>query len=71
MYQVDRNSSTPIFKQLKNDLLDLLETDKFSEGDKLPTERELQELYGVSRATVRSAVSELELEGYLERIGAI
>lgn len=71
MYQVDRNSSTPIFKQLKNDLLDLLETDKFSEGDKLPTERELQELYGVSRATVRSAVSELELEGYLERIQGV
>lgn len=71
MYQIDRNSPIPIFRQLKDDLLLLIESGKFTQGEKIPTESELQDLYGVSRATVRSAVSELEMEGYLERIQGV
>lgn len=37
-------------------------------GDKIPSERQLCDIYGVSRTTVRNAISELELNGYLKRV---
>lgn len=36
-------------------------------GDRIPAERELAELVGVSRASVREALRELELRGMLDR----
>jgi GntR family transcriptional regulator len=38
-----------------------------SEGDALPAERELAEMFGVSRMTLRRAVDQLALDGTLER----
>lgn len=38
------------------------------EGSRLPNERELAELYGVSRVTMRQALTELESDGYIERV---
>jgi len=40
----------------------------WTEQSKIPTENELCELYGVSRITVRQALSILEKEGFIERI---
>ncbi|RGA73336.1 GntR family transcriptional regulator, partial [Klebsiella pneumoniae] len=37
---------------------------KLAEGEKIPTEIELSELYNISRITVRNAVKELVAEGY-------
>ena len=39
---------------------------KYKEGDKLPSERELSEIYGVQRATIREAYHILEEEGIIE-----
>lgn len=39
---------------------------KYKEGDKLPSERELAEQYGVQRATIREAYRILEEEGVIE-----
>ncbi len=39
---------------------------KYKEGDKLPSERELSEIYGVQRATIREAYYILEEEGIIE-----
>ncbi len=39
----------------------------YSPGDKLPTEREMAEICGISRITVRRAYSDLEAAGILER----
>ena len=36
-------------------------------GDKLPTEKEFEELMGVGRSTVREALKSLEVLGLLER----
>ena len=38
-------------------------------GDKLPTEKEIAQEYGVSRATVQNAMSRLTEEGWIERFG--
>lgn len=37
-------------------------------GDRLPSERQLCDIYKVSRTTVRSAIADLELNGYIKRI---
>ena len=39
---------------------------KLKEGEKLPSERDLAEQFGVQRATVRSAYKLLEDEGIIE-----
>lgn len=61
------SDSTPFYKQLKNKILDEIESGKLSSGDKLPSERELADLYGISRMTARHALSILEREGVVER----
>ncbi|HEY3747674.1 MAG TPA: GntR family transcriptional regulator [Pseudonocardiaceae bacterium] len=55
----------PRYYVVKVALLGLV--DELGEGAALPAERELAERYGVSRLTVRQAVSELVLEGRLVR----
>lgn len=63
---VDRNSSTPLYSQVKSILQGLIEEGMFKEGDFLPTERELGRHFQVSRITVRRAIDELAREGYLD-----
>lgn len=54
---------------LYNELIDILidRIKKMKIGEKLPSERQLCIEYNVSRTTVRSAILELELKGYLKR----
>jgi GntR family transcriptional regulator of arabinose operon len=40
----------------------------YTNGDKIPSENELMEQFGYSRQTVRLAISNLENEGYLDRV---
>lgn len=42
---------------------------KYATGERLPSERELADIYNVSRDTVRKALQTLELSGEIERIG--
>lgn len=62
---IDRNSPTPLYCQLKDALLDLIQGGSFKKGDVIPTERLLGEQFQVSRITVRRAIDELVREGYL------
>ncbi|WP_391203081.1 GntR family transcriptional regulator [Psychrobacillus sp. L4] len=57
----------PFYKQLKQEILDDIETGKLKHGDKLSSERELAELYKISRMTARHTLSILEREGVVER----
>ncbi len=64
---LERSSPIPLYYQLKQAILEKINTDVWHAGEGIPAERELQEQYGVSRTTVRQAVGELVDEGRLFR----
>ena len=47
------DSFKPLYFQLKEIFQDKIESEELKEGDMIPSENELQQIYGVSRATVR------------------
>ena len=47
-------------------IIDAIKSEKYVGGDKLPPERELAELMGVSRNSVREAVSALQIAGIVQ-----
>lgn len=57
----------PLYMQIERTLRDAICEGKFAGDTALPTERALAEKYGVSRLTVRKALSDLEREGLLVR----
>ncbi len=65
--EIDPASPMPIYHQIEKALERQIEADLWSEGDQLPSERELAEQLGVSRMTVRQAVRSLVLAGYCYR----
>jgi DNA-binding FadR family transcriptional regulator len=54
------------FEETIERLLQHIKLGLFGVGEKLPAERELSELLGVSRATLRDALAELQKAGYVE-----
>ncbi len=51
---------------VSNRLLGMFQMGEFEPGQKLPAERDLSLRFGVSRASLRDAIRQLELLGYLE-----
>jgi GntR family transcriptional regulator len=64
----DRRTPVPLYVQLREALRRDIRERGLAPGDRLPTETQLGERYGVSRATIRQAVGDLELEGVLRRV---
>jgi GntR family transcriptional regulator len=62
-----QDSFTPLYFQLKEIFLDKIENRELKEGDLVPSENQLQKIYGVSRATARKATQLLVNEGYLHK----
>ena len=58
----------PLYARIKRELLSKIERGTWRLNHKLPSEEELQKQYNVSRGTVRRALSELELGGYISRV---
>jgi len=67
MLKVDRNSPLPLHYQLKQHLLEKIEAGDWKPNDLIPSEQELQTSFGLSRITVRQALSDLVYEGLLIR----
>jgi GntR family transcriptional regulator len=61
------DSFMPLYFQLKEIFLEKIESEELREGDMIPSENELQRMYGVSRATVRKAIELLVYEGFMEK----
>ena len=66
-YQIERYSSTPIYKQVKEYILYLI-NQSTEDSTLLPPEIEISKQFDISRATVRTAIMELVQEGVLERV---
>jgi GntR family transcriptional regulator len=62
---LDRQASAPLWAQLEAELRRRMELGHF--GERFPTDRELKEVYEVSRHTARHAVSRLGADGILRR----
>ncbi len=65
--EIDRTLPIPVYYQLKLLILKQIESGELGPGEKLPTEAELCERYGISRTPVRQALLELVREGVLTR----
>jgi GntR family transcriptional regulator len=62
----DRDSTAPMYLRIAEALTALLKSGAYPAGFPLPPERVLGERYGVSRMTLRQAMSILEREGLIE-----
>lgn len=65
---LDRSKdSKPLYLQIKDVLKHKIITNEYEVGSTIPSENELEEMFGVSRMTIRQAVNELVNEGLLRK----
>jgi len=62
---LNEKSPIPLYFQLQEQIKKKIEQGIYKVGDLIPTERELQQLYSVSRITVRNAIAGLVFEDLL------
>jgi ABC-type glycerol-3-phosphate transport system substrate-binding protein len=65
---IDKNSKVPLYVQVKDYLLELIEKELRGKASKLPPEIEISRTFGISRATVRTAIMDLVKDGLIERV---
>lgn len=65
---IRHNSDTPYYMQIKMEIEAEIEAGIYTDGDKLPSERELCLKYGVSRIPVRKALELLEVQGRIHSV---
>lgn len=65
--QLDRNNPISLYEQLKNLIKEQIKNGELKPNQQIPSERELCERYGISRITVRQAISLAIQEGLLFR----
>ena len=63
-----RERKVPAYKRLFEDLRESIEQGVYGDGERIPTEAELCNKYGVSRHTVRQAFQDLVAEGMVYRV---
>lgn len=66
-YELPHMGGNTISTKLAVRLLDEMRTGAFKTAERLPSEVELAERYGVSRSVIRDTLSNLEREGFVER----
>ncbi len=72
--EIDFNSDEALYVQLRNQIILGIATDRYREGDLLPSVRQLAEEIGINMHTVNKAYSVLREEGFVKvdrRRGAI
>lgn len=67
MLAVDRNSPVPLYHQLTQIFDAKIKGGEWQVGEMIPSEQELQQMYDLSRTTVRLALGELVADGRLTR----
>ena len=66
--EVSNRKKGTVYQDIVKQLLEDIESCRFKENKKIPSERELMERFGVSRMTVRKAIDRLIADGVLFRI---
>lgn len=72
--EIDFNSEEALYLQLRNQIILGIATDRFQEGDTLPSVRQLAEEIGINMHTVNKAYTVLKQEGFVRvdrRKGAV
>ncbi len=67
LFKIDRLSRLPLYDQIQRNIRQLILDGHLREGQLMPSEWELAELYEVSRLTVRRALDELVHQRWLRR----
>lgn len=60
----------PLYSRVSNIIYNKIVSGQYEPGEKLPTEDELAQNHGVSKITIRNALSRLETDGLINRIRA-
>lgn len=66
--KLDRNAATPLYIQLADVIRDKIQRGEWVADQKIPSENELNHLYGISRMTARQVLARLVDEGLLFRV---
>jgi GntR family transcriptional regulator len=66
-FKINKRSKIPYYYQVYEFLLDKIKKKEIKEGYQLPNEVQLCKIFNVSRTTIREALRELEVNGYIER----
>ena len=66
--RLDREAPIPLYVQLRDALLREVREGGFEPGDRFPSEAAIRDRYGVSRATVRQALADLETGGVIRKV---
>ena len=65
--RINSDSFTPLYEQVRLKLMEQITSGLWDDGRPLPSELKLADNFGVSRMTIRQAVSEIVRSGYLYR----
>lgn len=68
--KLDKSVPIPLYFQLKTILLEAIKRGDYPVDSMIPTEKELSEMFQISRTTVRQAITEMVQEGWLYRIAS-
>jgi DNA-binding transcriptional MocR family regulator len=66
LLNIDQQSGTPLYRQIIQGIVDLIETGSLQTGEKLPSTRQLADKLGLNRTTTYNAFQELISLGYIE-----
>lgn len=72
--EIDFKSDEALYMQLRNQIILGIATNRFQEGDSLPSVRQMAETIGINMHTVNKAYTVLKQEGYVKvdrRKGAV
>lgn len=70
--ELDRSkTATALYLQMSEQIAEAIEKGDYTQGQIIPSEKQFEEIYGVSRMTVRLAIGELVNKGYVERMRGI
>ena len=63
---IDLDSTTPVYRQIADEVRGLVATGRLQDGDELPSVRQLGAMVGVNQNTVANAYRQLATEGLVD-----